>query len=112
MVPGSALQVDIFVSNVDHKRSSTVTEHSLMMHSEDGNLAPPAPGFMNRNRSGSTSSVDSVDDSGRDLVDMSYLPAAHNGDVYHYSLLATMSMSLTTRIVMERMTAAKEGYVA
>lgn len=86
MVPGSALQVDIFVSNVDHKRSSTTTEHSLMMHYEDGNLAPPTPGFMNRNRSGSSSSIDSIDD-GRDLVDMSYLPAAHNGDLYHSDIL-------------------------
>ena len=86
MVPSSALQVDIFVSNVDHKRSSTLTEHSLVMHYDDGNLAPPVPGFMKRNRSDSASSVDSIDDS-RDLVDMSYLPAAHNGDVYHSDIL-------------------------
>jgi len=86
MVPSSALQVDIFVSNVDHKRASTITEHSLAMHYDDGNLAPPVPGFMKRNRSDSTSSVDSIDDN-RDLVDMSYLPAAHNGDVYHSDIL-------------------------
>ena len=87
MVPGSALQVDIFVSNVDYKRGSTYTEHSLVMHCEDGTLAPPVPGFMKRNRSGSTSSVESMDDSGRDLVDMSYLPAARDGDVYHSDIL-------------------------
>jgi len=87
MVPGSALQVDIFVSNIDHKRSSTVTEHSLVMHYDEGALAPPVPGFVKRDRSGSTSSVESMDDSGRDLVDMSYLPAAHNGDVYHSDIL-------------------------
>jgi hypothetical protein len=87
MVPGSALQVDIFVSNVDYKRSSTITEHSLVMHYEDGNLAPPVPGFMKRDRSNSSSSVESADDSGRDLADMSYLPAARNGDVYHSDIL-------------------------
>ena len=87
MIPGSALQVDIFVSNVDPKRYSTVTEHSFMTHYDDNTLAPPAPDFMQRKRSGSTSSVDSVDDSGRDLVDMSYLPAAGNGDVYHSAIL-------------------------
>lgn len=87
MVPNSALQVDIFVSNIDPKRYSTITEHSFMTHYDDNTLAPPAPGFMQRKRSGSTSSVDSVDDSGRDLVDMSYLPAAGNGDVYHSVIL-------------------------
>jgi hypothetical protein len=87
MVPGSALQVDIFVSNVDPKRYSTITEHSLVMHYDDGALAPPVPGFMKRNRSGSASSVESMDDSSRSLVDMSYLPAAHNGDVYHSDIL-------------------------
>ena len=87
MIPGSALQVDIFVSNVDHKRYSTITEHSFMTHHDDNSLAPPAPDFMKRKRSDSTSSVDSVDDSGRDLVDMSYLPAARNGDVYHSEIL-------------------------
>ena len=58
-----------------------------MTHYDDNTLAPPAPGFMQRKRSGSASSVDSVDDSGRDLVDMSYLPAAGNGDVYHSVIL-------------------------
>ena len=59
-----------------------------MMNFEDGNLAPPAPGFMKRNRSGSTSSVDEpMDDSSRNLVDMSYLPAASKGEVYHSDIL-------------------------
>jgi hypothetical protein len=84
MIPGSALQVDIFVSNVDFQRVSTITENSL--HYDDNPLPPPAPGFMTRARADSTSSVESLDN-GRDMVDISYLPAAHNGDVYHSEIL-------------------------
>lgn len=86
MIPGSALQVDIFVSNVD-QRASMMTEYSFTTHHDDNTLAPPAPEFMNRKRSGSTSSIDSVDDPNRSLVDMSYLPAAQHGDVYHSEIL-------------------------
>jgi hypothetical protein len=91
MVPNSILQIDIFVSNIDIKpnnRLSVLSDHESMLARSPAELAPPTAQFMGRGRSGSNSSVDSVQSPANSMVDLSYInngngSASNFGDVYH-----------------------------
>ncbi|KAG8847443.1 hypothetical protein FRB91_011760, partial [Serendipita sp. 411] len=92
MVPSSALQVDIFVSNADittyksnPNRNSVLTEAGL------DELAPPSAQFMRRPRTQSNSSVDSLVSANsalNSMVDVSYMQqsgSSYGGMDYYHS---------------------------
>lgn len=94
LVPSSALQVDIFVTNpteVKNNRNSVLTLTDVGPGGRD-EFAPPSAQFMRRPRSGSASSIESGNSAGysaaNSTVDLSYLQqnsgegSAHGGDYY------------------------------
>jgi hypothetical protein len=92
LVPSSALQVDIFVSNTEVKnnRNSMMSTHFPDTSPiTPGELAPPSAQFMGRNRSGSNSSVDSIHSGGtsalNSTIDLSYLQNGNDGFDYYHS---------------------------
>lgn len=80
MVPSSALQVDIFVTNPTEIKNN---RHSLLsdtIHGGRDEFAPPTARFMGRQRSGSNSSADSITSAqysaANSMIDLSYLQSA------------------------------------
>ncbi|PVG02808.1 hypothetical protein CPB86DRAFT_696988 [Serendipita vermifera] len=94
LVPSSALQVDIFVSNTEVKHNN---RHSMMStHFPDASpitpeqFAPPSAQFMQqRGRSNSNSSVDSIHSGGtsalNSTIDLTYLQHGNDGFDYYHS---------------------------
>ncbi|KAG8833536.1 hypothetical protein FRC17_010568 [Serendipita sp. 399] len=91
MVPSSALQVDIYVSNADLTSYRNPNRNSVFTENGGEELAPPSARFMRRQRTASNSSVDSLVSANTAMnsaVDLSYLQqtdSAYGGMDYYHS---------------------------